>query len=116
MGVIGVAVGFAILYWMIRQFDKDGTLKSVFTPPKSSKAGDWVGWLIVVSFLLLVFYQMVNFILTGENGCDQSRAENNLNLCQVHGTFQGRHAVGPGRYKLNFWTPTSPATAKSVLR
>jgi hypothetical protein len=82
MGVIGVAVGFAILYWMIRQFDKDGTLKSVFTPPKSSKAGDWVGWLIVVSFLLLVFYQMVNFILTGENGCDQGQYVDRWGNCQ----------------------------------
>lgn len=70
LGVIGVAVGFVILYWMIREFDKDGSLKQIFTPPKSGRVGDWIGWLLVAGFLLLVFYQMVNFILTGENGCE----------------------------------------------
>jgi hypothetical protein len=81
-GIVGVAIGFAILYWLIRQLDKDGTLKAIFTLPKTGRLSDWIGWVIVGGFLLLVFYQMVNSILTGENGCDAGQYVDRWGNCQ----------------------------------
>jgi hypothetical protein len=70
LGVIATVVGFAVLLWMITAFNKEMNLARVFTPPTSGSLSDWVGWIIVVVFLVGLFLTMVNFILTGENGCE----------------------------------------------
>ena len=70
LGVIATVVGFASLWWMIKQLNKDMSLVKVFTPPNTGKLNDWVGWLFVAGFLVLFFFTAVNMILTGENGCE----------------------------------------------
>lgn len=70
LGVVATAIGFALLVWMIRTFDKEVSLLKLFTPPQSGSLRDYFGWLIVVGFILLFFFSAVNLILTGENGCD----------------------------------------------
>ena len=70
LGVIATVIGFALLIWMIRAFNKEVSLLKLFTPPQSGSLRDWIGWLIVVGFLLMFLFSAVNMIVTGDNGCD----------------------------------------------
>ena len=69
-GVFATVIGFAVLLWMIRQMNREMDLVEVFTPPSSGKLSDWVGWLAVAGFLVLLSLAAVNMILTGDNGCE----------------------------------------------
>ena len=81
LGVIATVIGFALLIWMIRAINKDMNLVKVFTPPSSGKLSDWVGWLLVVGFLLMFLFSAVNMIVTGENGCDQGERVDKWGNC-----------------------------------
>jgi uncharacterized membrane protein (DUF106 family) len=70
LGVVATLIGFVVLFWMIRQIDKEMGIAKVFTPPSSTKLSDWAGWLIVVAILLGLFFTAINSIVTGENGCE----------------------------------------------
>jgi len=70
LGVIATVGGFALLIWMIQAFNKEVSLLKIFTPPQSGTLREWIGWLLVAGFLLLLLFSAVNMIVTGENGCD----------------------------------------------
>ena len=81
LGVIATVIGFALLIWMIQGFNKQVSLVKVFTPPQSGTLRDWIGWLLVVGFLLMFLFSAVNMIMTGENGCDQGERVDKWGNC-----------------------------------
>jgi len=80
-GVVASMIGFAVLAWMIWRFNKEISLVKIFTPPSRGSLSDWVGWIVVVGFLLLFFFGAVNMILTGENGCGPNERVNRWGDC-----------------------------------